>query len=1431
MRHNPLEAGQHLLKEYRSKLRFALEGNELTTESIEQILNAMQIDSGIYLSLNPVYERSDESFANFVLAHELPEKLATSFPKLAESGLYTHQRLGILSILDGRHTIISTGTGSGKTETFLIPIIGHCLQSTQRGVKAIIIYPMNALASDQVERIGTYTEKSHITFGLYTGATPEHTHDTQRRFPNQLVSRSEIRANPPDILITNYVMLDRMLTREKDHRIFEESSDTLRYIVLDELHTYTGSKATQLKYLLARLRNYWQNNPMYIGTSATLVGDSAGRQRLDTYLSNLLGIEPGEYTFIEAVEEQIDSSNITPPQLLKSGLFKTPDYATEDSAATSIGEFTGQPVDTFDFYKPPEEFHETTTYKSIYNNYYVAAIRSALHQSAQSYDDLLREISQAMPPEQFKSLTPDQILAASLEAITYLNEKAGEKGKPLLDFRLHVFFQNLTGILRRCPVCGHYYSGDVLHCTRDGYALFAVYRHDIRLMIGKFSEQSLKQVLEPESTDVGSVHYVLIGHSAIDDLPKDFELRGDISRNGSFQVQPAGMFLLAPMNASNYDQLSSALIEVGDYRRDYLYLVQLVRLLLQIYGKSLGFVDSRELASRYGAIIRDEFASDFLSEFLRLNYPRPFHLEETLRYLQKRANDLATSDLEKRVFVELPIWFYRMIAMPERLGGDAGIVWLREEAYDWDTLNELQRALLDIFIRERAIDAVLTASFEDTYFIRFQKYWATGHYGIYLEDTVSSDPNYRGISLGISSRVYADFIDQWSSEAIQQATHELLELGILIQIPTPDDKVAYYLKPQYLCFNLAPSSYGEGDDGYTNLRKDLLFNAEVHSSDLSGERRRDIETLFKKPDGDVHFVAATPTLEMGIDIGDLECVLMIGAPPTPANYAQRAGRAGRGKKHEALIATFCSPSSIHDTYAFRNPRTVINGKIAPPALNPANPEILKQHINAFMLRHHLSHRKDLQQISHTLRQKYMDQIPQMMRLFGNWFEYEKYADEFVTLPEEILRETNGKRSSLAQYCYSQGIFPDYSFQRDQVIAIDIEDRNKLDDERTLDWKDYALTSRNPEQAFHFFVPDQVIYVAGEIYRTLHDGIYTVLDDGAHQYTCFYAEKEVLFATQRKEVKQLDLRQHFRPSIPNLRDCGGVLAIGYADDCLLSFRNFGMRGPNKAPSAPKELTPIGYDLRREALILRFDRMICDEVLRNSLSAALMREINRRYGLADGEVSLMLNAKPPDELPDSRWNYSIFYDGDGNSNLPFKDAVRDFQLIIESVHGAVSNCVCETDGCYDCIRSYNTQYFDYTLSKAKALMFAGYLLGKNAFMPEIVPFTPLVTSHDLVLRVSQQNNAITVTSSTGQTYSQATGNDALNDVIFQTLTQAVYCEFQTDMKALRIEVWVDWLAQAINNRHVNKGKDTFNRFQFALLRFERVEAVCVKRGNAI
>ncbi|OHV69566.1 DEAD/DEAH box helicase [Pseudofrankia sp. BMG5.36] len=148
-------------------------------------------------------------------------------------------------------TVLTTGTGSGKTEAFLVPILDHCRReaaASRRGVKALLLYPMNALASDQTARLNAYLEHEDlaaVTAGLYIGDTPA---EGYRRV---LTDRAAIRRAPPDILITNYKMLDQLLHRPQDVPLWQDSG--LAYVVLDEFHTYDGAQGTDVAMLLRRL--------------------------------------------------------------------------------------------------------------------------------------------------------------------------------------------------------------------------------------------------------------------------------------------------------------------------------------------------------------------------------------------------------------------------------------------------------------------------------------------------------------------------------------------------------------------------------------------------------------------------------------------------------------------------------------------------------------------------------------------------------------------------------------------------------------------------------------------------------------------------------------------------------------------------------------------------------------------------------------------------------------------------------------------------------------------------------------------------------------------------------------------------------------------------------------------------------------------------
>jgi hypothetical protein len=280
-------------------------------------------------------------------------RIAPAFAWAASFNPHAHQARAFARLTGAapRSTLIATGTGSGKTECFLFPVLEHARQmrsAGRRGVKAILIYPMNALAIDQANRVAreivSCPELRQLTAGLYVGDESEEKstivrHVTGERY-TVITDRDRMRQEPPDILLTNYKMVDFLLLRARDAALWRHNEpDTLRYLVVDELHAYDGAQGTDLACLIRRLKGRLAT-PLGalvgVGTSATL--GSEGNERLLAFAADVFG-EPFDADAVigeerESVAEYLRDNpveHVTMPTAAEAGLLSTALYATDEA--------------------------------------------------------------------------------------------------------------------------------------------------------------------------------------------------------------------------------------------------------------------------------------------------------------------------------------------------------------------------------------------------------------------------------------------------------------------------------------------------------------------------------------------------------------------------------------------------------------------------------------------------------------------------------------------------------------------------------------------------------------------------------------------------------------------------------------------------------------------------------------------------------------------------------------------------------------------------------------------------------------------------------------------------------------------------------------------------------------------------------------------
>jgi superfamily II DNA/RNA helicase len=312
--------------------------------------------------------------------------------KLGGRGLYKHQTDAIRLVLAGENVVVATGTSSGKTLCFQLPILHTLLGDAAPGLRAVIIYPLNALVNDQLDEwarlLAPYPK---LTFAKFTGQTPSDQKDHEERLresitkriqtiepglsddspelqrrverelrdkldeeaqtPNHLRHRAAIRAEKPQVLITNFSMLEYLLVRPVDAPIFEGAN--LQFLVLDEAHAYRGVQATEIGYLLRRLKDrLGQPKPRCIATSATLGdrNDPTSLKKVRDFAEHLFDAPFGDHTPIygtAATPELLEPSiALAPTEYIAAAnvLRANPDSPTSEVASRLVPARANEPL-------------------------------------------------------------------------------------------------------------------------------------------------------------------------------------------------------------------------------------------------------------------------------------------------------------------------------------------------------------------------------------------------------------------------------------------------------------------------------------------------------------------------------------------------------------------------------------------------------------------------------------------------------------------------------------------------------------------------------------------------------------------------------------------------------------------------------------------------------------------------------------------------------------------------------------------------------------------------------------------------------------------------------------------------------------------------------------------------------------------------------
>lgn len=1088
MSFNVINASAKITEQYRRYLKtiFDIAQPEYKQLFNEQLESADPFSKGPYLDVTDSFVKGQsvsQLVDNGVLSSEFKR-----LPDIYDKTLYLHQQKAIEKTLDGKNIVVSTGTGSGKTECFLIPIINHLMREKEiygeikPGVRALLIYPMNALANDQIDRLRRTLAKYHeITFGSYTGQTeykkekaleiykkintnPE-TGEVPVRLENELLSREEMKETPPNILITNYAMLEYLMLRPEDSVFFEgKHAHSWKFIVLDEAHTYTGSTGIEVSMLMRRVMAKLHNPQIqYILTSATL-GDESSNDKVVEFAENLCSASFCADDVIRAYRVNLREYAQEKYKLgtdFYTAVHDLIDCGYEDSyILQKIYESFG--IVSKDYSLLPEFLYDLMLQDEIYwkvkeflaSPCSVSALCSELNWTFQQLSDFVDVASRAIKDRTkifdaryhlfirategvFITLPPYKSLSLTRKNYEHHNGKDYKVFEVVTCSQCHALYilgniednhlvqksnydsQNIkeafyigevtndddeenqlasedltTSAYELCPYCGYIRPANEVHkkaCEHGSSDYIKLIKVKTSKVTGRVTKcvccESVNRLGILRSFFTGQeASTSVIGTALFEQLPGYInkvetpvetttvtddgfdEWADEVTQPTSIKVPKAKQFIAFSDSRQAAAYFASYFSETYD---GILYSS-----LINAKIKSLG--TEQQPIPRFVAELATIFRNNNISPFTDDSRP-DYEAEAWVAVLKELVENKTRNSLAGLGLLSLSITDDDIFMQNKKYGFSAEDVkniclnfiagMLTESAiYYKKTLSESD---ILFFAHGGVETSYLLHGGNDRSIHAFipKNNSRTNKRKEYLERILKS----KGIVADSDSvnNLLSAFWDKF-----------LLKYGLLKNITNKNGYEGYRVntekltignaKKWYRCprcqrltpFNVSgvcPSYMCDGvlepvdadelnrDNHYYKIYNELephSLRIVEHTAQLNRDEAYKYQNLFKQKKIDV--LSCSTTFEMGVDVGELETVFMRNMPPTPSNYAQRAGRAGRSTHSAAFALTFCTKSN-HDFIFFKNPVSMIKGTITPPVFKTDNEKICIRHVYASAL--------------------------------------------------------------------------------------------------------------------------------------------------------------------------------------------------------------------------------------------------------------------------------------------------------------------------------------------------------------------------------------------------------------------------------------------------------------------------------------------------